>query len=239
VIKILGLDYFYDAIEMVNIKEKAGGMSKPNIDEISTIFLKYFLGKETTIALGYFDDNDTNEKPKLVAWVSLSFIHKLNIKFTNTWNISGLFTSKFENIFSFNRPEIGELIKTAFEIAEHRHCWTYYYTIASKHQVLYDKLWKKNNFLPTGRYKTEIEKIVCTDDYAIKEYYRPIIGNREYKEEFVIKRRTLNPEFRIKYDNLHQLELGAEHKSYPEYTQFNFDYAGVLLNAKTKILNIR
>ena len=231
-IKLLSIADYGAAMEILNLKEKSGGMQKPaNVNLIYT-FLKYFGGdSDQYIALGYFDED------KLISWVSLRFIYTLKNRFVNTWNITGMFSSKFDNMFSFNRPEIGLLIKTAFEIAEHRHCWKYYYTISTSHQYLYDRLWKKNNYLPTGRYTTEIERTVNPLDFHIKRYYADIIGTRNYDEEFVIKRRILNPEFRIKYDSLHELELQAKHKKYFDYTQFNLGYAQYLINQK-KVLNI-
>mgnify|MGYP000293692471 CR=1 FL=1 len=231
-IKILSSHDYAVAMEILDLKEKAGGMQKPNNITLHSIFLKYFVGdSDQCIALGYFEED------KLISWVTLRFIYSLKNKFVNTWNITGMFSSKFDNMFSFNRPEIGLLIKTAFEIAEHRHCWKYYYTISTSHQYLYDRLWKKNNYLPTGRYTTVIEQTVDPLDFHIKRYYADIIGTRDYNDEFVIKRRMLNPEFRIKYDSLHELELQATHKKYFDYTQFSFEYAQQLMSTK-KVLNI-
>ena len=231
-IKILNIEHFSDAMSIFNLKEKAGGLKKPNSDSLIHLYLKYFLSDYRFIALGYF------EEEQLISWVCSSFIPSLDSRFVGSWNITGLYSKKFDNTFSFNRPEIAPLIKTSFEIAEHRHYWRYYYTISVKHQELYDKLWKKNNFLKTGRYDTVVERVIQAENDAFyKAIYGPIIGNREYTEDFVVKKRTLTHDYRIKYDSLHNLELECTSKNYTMYTQFNYDYANTLIS-KSKLLNL-
>ena len=93
-------------------------------------------GKNHFIVNYYFEDG------KLISWITIGFYEsKMRGKF---WVISNFFSSVYTSYFNFNRPEFGMLFKAAFEVAEGRGYYQYFYSIAERLERVYERQWKKN-----------------------------------------------------------------------------------------------
>jgi hypothetical protein len=213
-IKICGPEHLEQALAITELKNKHSGVEKPWQLNYTRILEKYLSANSNFLVIGAFDGDEL-----------VSFLCSAYWRISDpSWFIVFLFTKRFGNQFSFNRPEIGLLLKAAFEIAEHRHYWKYYYSIAKKHEVIYDKLWKKNTYVNTGKYNLKIEQEVPAWTAVERDRFWRLIGSRVYEVDMVIKSRILKAEQRIKYESLHPLELSASHKAYDTiYPQLEFD----------------
>jgi hypothetical protein len=212
-IKICDETHLPQAIAMTALKDKVGGAERPYQLSYEPILKKYVSSNSHYLMLGAFEGEE------LIAFICIAF-WRIN---DPAWFIVYMFTKVFSPTFSFKRPEIGLLIKTAFEIAEHRHYWKYYYSIAKKHEVVYDKLWQRNTFVSTGRYDLKIEVEVPAETPIERERFWRLIGSRVYEVDVVIKSRVLKPEMRVEYNTLHPIELAAKHKIYDiNYPQLDF-----------------
>lgn len=187
-IKQLSLFDFDRALEIARLKPKTGGTKPISDEQFEELHKKYFIGSGVHFALGYFEDN------QLISWVAFG-LHE-NTSRGKFWYISFLYTSKFHNQFSFNNPEIGLLIKSAFSVAEDLGYYTYFYTIAKKFETVYDRQWSKNKFVQTGRYDLEIiGEIPANTEPTIDLYWR-LLGSETRPDTMVIKKRILRPEHR-------------------------------------------
>ncbi len=211
-IKICDMTHLEQAVAMTRLKEKHGGLQANWMADWNTIFKKYLGPSPYYMLLGAFEGD------KLVSFLGLAFYNKSD----PAWFIVFMFTTVFNNKFSFNRPDIGPLVKTAFEIAERRHYWNYYYSLAKKHELLYDRLWSKNQYMPTGRYETRIEVEIPPYTPMERDRYWRLMGQRVHDVDVVIKRRILRHEFRREHASLHPVELSS-HKEYTNVTQLPFD----------------
>jgi hypothetical protein len=133
--------------------------------------------------LGYFEDD------KLISWVSIGFYEsKMRGKF---WVITGLFTTVFGERFSFSRPEIGLLFKRAFEIAEGKGYFQYFYCIAERLERVYERQWKKNPWGFNGRYDLITLDIVPANTQPEYELYWRLMGKEVKPDNVAIKARKL------------------------------------------------
>lgn len=213
-IKICGPEHLEQAVAITNLKNKHSGVEKPWQLDYTHILEKYLSSNSHYLVIGAFDGDE------LVSFLCSAYWRKND----PSWFIVFLFTKRFGNQFSFNRPEIGLLLKAAFEIAEHRHYWKYYYSIAKKHETLYDQLWKKNTYVDTGKYNLKIEQEVPAFVAVDRDRFWRLIGSRVYEVDMVIKSRILKTEKRVRYDKLHPIELETRYKGYDiNPPQLDFD----------------
>lgn len=176
------------AMEIARLKNRNGGTKVLSDDKFEEIHKKYFESNGVNFALGYFDNNE------LISWVGFG-LHQNNSR-GKFWYISFLYTSVFHNHFSFNNPEIGLLIKSSFSVAESLEYYEYYYTINKKFETLYDRQWRKNKFVPTGRYDLEIIGEVPANTQPTVDLYWQLIGKEIKPDTMVVKKRILKSEFR-------------------------------------------
>jgi len=213
-IKICGPEHLEQAVAITNLKNKHSGVEKPWQLDYTHILEKYLSKNSHYLIIGAFDGDE------LVSFLCSAFWRKND----PSWFIVFMFTKRFGNQFSFNRPEIGLLLKAAFEVAEHRHYWKYYYSIAKKHETVYDQLWRKNTYVDTGKYNLKIEQEVPAYVAADRDRFWRLIGSRVYDVDLVIKSRILKPEKRVKYGSLHPIELETTYKGYTQNNpQLEFD----------------
>lgn len=213
-VKLCGPEHLDQAVAITNLKSKHSGVEKPWQLDYAPILGKYLSPNSHHLTIGVFDGDE------LVSFLCSAFWRRND----PSWFIVFLFTKRFGNQFSFNRPEIGLLLKAAFEIAEHRHYWKYYYSISKKHETVYDTLWRKNTYVDLGKYNLKIEEEVPAYSAVQRDRYWRLLGSRTYDTDMVIKSRILKKEKRVKYDNLHQLELETTYKNYSvNFPQLNFD----------------
>ena len=176
---IVTSEYDDECNRIVLSHKKIGGTKPVSPNQYLTI-------QETSdrlLKIGYFEDN------RLVSWVSIGFYEsKMRGKF---WIIAGLFTTVFEERFSFSRPEFGLLFKRAFEIAEERGYFQYFYCISERLERVYERQWKKNPWGFNGRYDLITLDIVPANTKPEYDLYWGLMGKELKPDNIVIKARKL------------------------------------------------
>lgn len=186
-VKILKLEHYQNCFEISKLKNRIGGFEPLSEPKFQEIYYKYFLEFDNFLSLGYF------EKNTLVSWVALSFYQ--NKSRGRFWVIPCFYTSKFRNVFTYNVPEIGLLFKEAFELAESRNYFEYYYAITKRIQNVYNRQWKKNKYMITGRYDYIDLDCIPPNTHPEKELYWKLMGEKLSSETVLIKKRTLKEEY--------------------------------------------
>ena len=136
-----------------------------------------------SVVIGYFEDD------KLISWIEIGFHEsKMRGKF---WVISNFFSSVWSSYFSFNRPEFGMLFKAAFDIAEGRGYYQYFYSIAERLERVYERQWKKNSYAIQGKYDLTTLAVVPANTKPEFELYWRLMGQELKPDNIVIKARKL------------------------------------------------
>ena len=136
-----------------------------------------------SVVIGYFEDG------KLISWITIGFYEsKMRGKF---WVISSFFSSVYTSYFSFNRPEFGMLFKAAFDIAEGRGYYQYFYSISQRLERVYERQWKKNSYAIQGKYELTTLAVVPANTKPEFELYWRLMGQELKPDAIVIKSRKL------------------------------------------------
>jgi len=187
IIQLQGIDHFNQFTLLLNQK-KVGGTVPAPIKEYYDNFWKYSEPSDRYKLFGYFEDNN------LISAICLGFWE--NKSRGRFWMIPGLFTIKKHNFFSFNNPEIGLLIKKAFELAEENCYYEYYYCIAEHVSHVYERQIDKNKYIPLKRYDRITLDIVEKNTLPTTELYLRLIGESTKPHNIIIKKRVLKQQFR-------------------------------------------
>jgi hypothetical protein len=135
------------------------------------------------VTIGYFEDG------KLISWIDIGFYEsKMRGKF---WVISNFFSSVYTSYFNFNRPEFGMLFKAAFDIAESRGYFQYFYCIAERLERVYERQWKKNTYAIQGKYDLTTLAVVPANTKPEFELYWKLMGQELKPDNIAIKARKL------------------------------------------------
>jgi hypothetical protein len=135
------------------------------------------------VIIGYFEDDE------LISWITIGFYEsKMRGKF---WVISNFFSSVYTSYFNFNRPEFGMLFKAAFEVAEGRGYYQYFYSIAERLERVYERQWKKNSYAIQGKYDLTTLAVVPANTKPEFELYWRLMGQELKPDNIVIKARKL------------------------------------------------
>lgn len=154
-------------------------------------YLKYFTKDNDRFAFGYFE-NDV-----LQSWLLQGFFRR-KTDGKKYWVISFLCTHS-KSFFSFNNPEIGLLVKEAFENAEAHQYYNYFYVVPEKQTNAYERQWRKNQWGFNGRYElTTIDTIPAHTRPLDKMYWR-LMGEEIKDYNVVVKARTLGKQYRPTY----------------------------------------
>jgi hypothetical protein len=194
-LKVLNIMDFREAMAMTNLKERVGGTSKT--DRLNERFYYYFTTSPRALALGYYEDD------KLISWATLRFARYDNI---NLWTITSLWANRFNNILSFDKPELGYLMKGCFEIAERRKYWDYFYVIASRLEHVYQRQWLKNPWVKTGRYNLVTYAHIPENTIPESMFLYKLLGEQTKPDAMTVKHRILKEEFRQDYTDVSEIE---------------------------------
>ena len=135
------------------------------------------------VIIGYFEDDE------LISWITIGFYEsKMRGKF---WVISSFFSSVYTSYFNFNRPEFGMLFKAAFEVAEGRGYYQYFYSIAERLERVYERQWKKNSYAIQGKYDLTTLAVVPANTKPEFELYWRLMGQELKPDNIAIKARKL------------------------------------------------
>lgn len=185
--RLLGVLDFEKFCKIAVEAKKIGGSTPPESITFKYEFLKYFNENDDYQSFGYFKDNN------LISVVTIAY--RENKARGRFWVISSLFSANKSNIFSFNRPEIGLLIKRAFENSESLCYYEYYYCIAEHVSHVYEKQIDKNIYIPLKRYDRITLDIVPKNTIPTVDLYQKLLGEKK-PHNMVIKKRVLKHEFR-------------------------------------------
>lgn len=87
--------------------------------------------------LGYFEND------QLISWINIGFYE--GNTYGKFWILLNLFSTKKRGYFSFKNPEISELLATAFNVAESREVYQYFYCVSERISKVYESQWAKKN----------------------------------------------------------------------------------------------
>jgi hypothetical protein len=186
-ISFLGREDIDSVINIARLKSRHSGGGTTAVAALEELFESSFSNPNKLKMVGFF------ENEALVSWACFKYGELDDNK---TWAIVHLFTSKFNNILSWNKPELGLLIKTGFDLAESTGHFDYIYSISTKLENVYDRQWAKNRFLPPrNRYiRSKIAEIQANLIPSINWQARLI--NAPQAVNVSILKRTLKEEFR-------------------------------------------
>jgi len=181
-------EHFSKCLEISKIKPRVGGTVPISDESFIHKFTKYFENDENFYAFGCFENDE------LLSWIAIGFGESTNTgKF---WVISTLYTTRFTSYFSFNNEEIGLLIKTAFELAESKKYYEYYYTVSSRISKVYETQIQKNKFIPIGRYDYKELKRIPANTKPDSDLIWRLMGEEIKPNVTIVKKRILREEFR-------------------------------------------
>lgn len=187
-IRLLTKVDFPNCLLISTLKNKLGGSIPLTPESFTEIYESYFSGADDRAALGYFD------KDELISFVCISF-HESKMR-GQFWIIAAMYTKKFKNYFTFTTPELGSLIKSAFDFAESKGYYEYYYCTSERVSRVYERQWDKNPFQALGRYDKEILYIVPPNTKPEFELSWRMMGSETKPDTFIFKKRVLKHEFR-------------------------------------------
>jgi hypothetical protein len=172
-------DVYNDYCNAIMLSQTRIGGTKPT----SPIKFREIQNASSIIKIGYFESND------LISWIEISF-HQ-SIMRGKFWAISGLYSTRIGQVFSFNRPEIGLTIKHAFEVAEKQGYFQYFYCISEKLERVYERQWKKNQWGFNNRYDLITLDVVPANTKPTYELYWRLMGQELKPDNIAIKSRIL------------------------------------------------
>jgi hypothetical protein len=186
--RLFGKEHFLKCLEIFKIRPRVGGTVPISNETFIDTYTKYFENNDHSCAFGCFENDE------LISWIAIGFG---DTKHTGRfWVISSLYTTRFTTYFSFNNEEIGLLIKTAFEFAESKKYYEYYYTVSSRISKVYETQIRKNKFIPIGRYDfIELDEIPANTKPSTELYWK-LMGQETKPDPTIVKKRVLLPEFR-------------------------------------------
>ena len=167
--------------QIVLSRKKISGTTPISPDRYQT--LQEESKSKDDVIIGYFEDDE------LISWITIGFYEsKMRGKF---WIISNFFSSVYTSYFNFNRPEFGMLFKAAFEVAEGRGYYQYFYSIAERLERVYERQWKKNSYAIQGKYDLTTLAVVPANTKPEFELYWRLMGQELKPDNIAIKARKL------------------------------------------------
>jgi hypothetical protein len=189
--RLTGTDHLLECFEISKIKNKVGGSKAPSPDGFIEGYTPYFEDHDDRYVFGCFEDG------KLISWIAIGFVDfTIGDTTTQFWAISALYTTKFVKLFSFNNPEIGLLIKEAFQLAESKKFYTYYYSISKRVSKVYETQIQKTKYIPIGRYDYFEVAIVPANTQPVNPLHWRLMGQELKPDDILIKKRVLRSEHR-------------------------------------------
>lgn len=142
-IKQLTIEYHDQCCEMLASSKKVSGQlvgPNNNHERMLKHFSRYLTDNERYHVMGYFEGS------QLVAYMVQGFYTNKDIG--RFWLAILLVSNIKTNYFTFAEPYMKQMFTRAFEIAESRECYQYFYSVSDKISRVYETQWYKNN--PNG-----------------------------------------------------------------------------------------
>jgi len=180
--RLLGSEDFEQCLEIFKLKERHSGITKMSLEKFNNSYKKYFELNERYYVFGFFNDK------QLTSWVAIAFF---NWHEERSWAIINLLTRNFRNYFKWQDSEIQNLIAHAFNFAEDKYYYIYYYTVTKRIKKVYERQWTKEFSL---RYEhiTEIE--IPPNTIPDDKLFWKLMGEELKSDTVIIKKRILKEE---------------------------------------------
>jgi hypothetical protein len=175
-------------LAIAHLRPRAGGATHMDYQEFDISMSKYFEDNDDCYAFGYFEDN------QLISWIAIRFNDTAT--YGKFWTITCIYSSKFTNYLDFNNPDIGLLLKQAYQCADEKQYYEYYYSIAERVAGVYERLWRKNKYVIPDRHTKEIVEVIPPMTQPDNNLYWRLMGSELKNDSIVIKKRVLKPEYR-------------------------------------------
>lgn len=189
--RLLGEEHLEKCFEISKLKSRVGGTKPPDPDGFKEGYSAYFTDNDERYALGCFDGDE------LISWIAIGFVDMPDYDY-HFWAISALYTTRFVQVFSFNNPEIGLLIREAFALAESKEYYEYYYSVSSRISKVYETQIQKTKYIPIGRYTYKEVAVIPANTEPDNILFWRLMGQELKPDDIIIKKRILNPEHRKK-----------------------------------------
>lgn len=186
--RLSGEKHFKECLEISKLRGRVAG-TKPISEESSIeLYQKYFTDNDNFYSFGCIENGN------IISWIGIALMeNKARGRF---WVISSLYTTRFNKYFSFNREEIGLLIKESFHLSESKKYYEYYYTVSERIANVYEKQYQKNNYIQTGRYDLiELDRVPANTQPTTDLYWK-LMGQETKPDTTIIKKRVLRESFR-------------------------------------------
>lgn len=186
--RLLGEEHFKECLEIAKLRPRVGGTKPIPEESLVELYTKYFTENDNYHAFGCIEDG------KIVSWIGIVLMeNKARGRF---WVITALYTTLFRDYFSFNHEEIGLLIKEAFNLAETKKYYEYYYFVSERIATVYESQYRKNKYVQTGRYDlVELDRVPANTQPAVDLYWK-LMGQETKPDTIIVKKRVLRDMFR-------------------------------------------
>jgi hypothetical protein len=189
-IRQLTVDDLPAASDMVGIKPRTSGTVPITKESFVDGFANYFAEVPDHYAFGYLENDE------LVCFLCMGFFeNKMRGKF---WIIPALYTKNFKPVFNFKDPDMASLLKYAFEFAEDKGYYEFYYSVGERIMNAYERQWQRNSVMETGRYELILLDTVPARTKPEFELYWRLMGQELKPDTIVIKKRVLREQYRKK-----------------------------------------
>lgn len=163
-------------------KKKISGTVPLKTEAHEVYLTKFFSDDKKYKVLGYFEDG------ALVSWLALGFYETETLgKF---WLVLNMFSTKQRTYFNFTNPEISDLFKASFELAESMGVYQYFYCVSEKIAKVYETQWaKKNPMNYHGVYELKDLAVVLANTVPDNPLYWGLMGYETRPHDMYIKAR--------------------------------------------------
>jgi hypothetical protein len=186
--RLSGEEHFKECLGIAKLRPRVGGTKPIPEESLVELYTKYFTENDNYHAFGCIEDG------KIVSWIGIVLMeNKARGRF---WVITALYTTLFRDYFSFNHEEIGLLIKEAFNLAETKKYYEYYYFVSERIATVYESQYRKNKYVQTGRYDlVELDRVPANTQSTVDLYWK-LMGQETKPDTIIVKKRVLRDMFR-------------------------------------------
>ena len=201
-------DQVYDIL--VN-KEGIGAYKSLQVNEhvMASYNNLYFSKNPNYLIFGKFNKNE------LMAYICVIFTV---VKGHPAWCISMMSIKHQQTTFSWKFEGLQDIVKSIFDVVEHRGYRRYYYMISKRLHKIYYKKWTTNSDIFTSpKYKTNIEAEIPENTTPINQFHWNLMGRKVKKESVLVLERIMLDDIKLQENYYpHPLEYDCLHKNWDE-----------------------
>lgn len=183
-IQQLNHNHFDTCLNMLLNQKKISGIPVTNTEKFEGDLKKYFDDDRYEI-IGYFKSDE------LISWMIIGFYHHGDVG--DFWIIVNVISKDKKNYFRFSRPDIKALIRYAFNRAESKKIYQYFYSVSEKIASAYEIQWYKDNPMNyDGVYQMFDVAIIPPNTRPSENLYWKIMNQETKPYAVYIKKRVKN-----------------------------------------------